>query len=154
LRWKLIYLQNTSIKHCCVQLVSNIINHASPNFQTTELHTQWHWCLHFRMSLNSQRYLQFHPTVILMAYVNSCFIIICQNLFPVSFYSSGSIKLLVRPHAGIVRLFPLKHQTSCMHSKRSPKVIWIWAIFLSNIQEFMFEMCFHENKREWMYFLL
>jgi hypothetical protein len=28
------------------------------------------------MSLNSQRFLQFHPTVILVAYVNSCFIII------------------------------------------------------------------------------
>jgi len=34
-----------------------------------------------------KHFLQFHPTVILVAYVNSCFIIIRQNFFPVSFSS-------------------------------------------------------------------
>jgi hypothetical protein len=42
------------------------------------------------------RFLQFHPTVMLAAYVNSCFIIIRQNFFP------ESVKILVQPHA----LFP------------------------------------------------
>lgn len=31
----------------------------------SELHVQWHWWLHFSMSLNSQCCLQFHPMVIL-----------------------------------------------------------------------------------------
>jgi branched-subunit amino acid transport protein len=31
--------------------------------------------------LNSQRFLQFHPTVILVAYVNSCFIINAKKNF-------------------------------------------------------------------------
>ena len=51
------------------------------------------WCLpvqqffsHFSTSLNSQRSLQFHPTVVLLAYVNSWFFFINrQNFFPVSF---------------------------------------------------------------------
>jgi hypothetical protein len=53
----------------------------------SQLHAQWPRCLHFNMSLNSQRFLQFHPTVILVAYVNSCFIIIRQSAFPVSISS-------------------------------------------------------------------
>ena len=39
------------------------------------------------ISLNSQRFLQFHPTVMLVVYVNSCFIIIRQNFFSVPFSS-------------------------------------------------------------------
>jgi hypothetical protein len=49
----------------------------------SELHAQWH----YSMSLHSQRFLQFHPTVMLVTYGNSCFIIIRQNFFPVSFSS-------------------------------------------------------------------
>jgi len=94
-----IYLQSMRIKHrlarfdqktcifvmflCAVCLPSSLIMHVP----ISELHAQWHWCLHFRMSLNSQRFLQFHPTVMLMAYDNSCFIIIRQNSLPVSFSS-------------------------------------------------------------------
>jgi hypothetical protein len=56
----------------------------------SELHAQ---CtaliMHVSMSLNSRCFLQFHPTVMLVAYVNSCFIIIRQNFFPVSSFSSG-----------------------------------------------------------------
>jgi hypothetical protein len=44
----------------------------------SEVHAQWHWCLQFRMRSNCQRFHQFHPTVMLVAYVNSCFIIIRQ----------------------------------------------------------------------------
>jgi hypothetical protein len=55
----------------------------------SQLHAQWHWCLHFSMSLNSQCFPQFHPTVMLVAYVNFFLIIIRQNFFPVSF--SGRI---------------------------------------------------------------
>jgi len=43
----------------------------------SEVHARWH----FSMCLNSQRFLQFHPKVMLVAYVNSCFIIIRQNFF-------------------------------------------------------------------------
>ena len=59
------------------------------NVPISELHAQWHWCLHFSMSLNFQRFLQFHPTIILVAYFNSCFIIVRQTFFPVSFSSSA-----------------------------------------------------------------
>jgi hypothetical protein len=43
----------------------------------SDLHAQWH----YSMSLNSQRFL------LLLTYGNSCFIIIRQNFFPVSFYT-------------------------------------------------------------------
>ena len=46
-----------------------------------------HGQCYFSISLNSQRFLQFHPAVILVIYVNSCFIIIRENYFPVSFSS-------------------------------------------------------------------
>ena len=63
---------------CAVCLAASLIMHVP----ISELHAQWHWCLHFNMKLNSQRFLQFHPTVMLVvAYVNYCFIIIHQNLF-------------------------------------------------------------------------
>jgi hypothetical protein len=39
------------------------------------------------MSLSSQRFLQFHPTAMLVTSDSSCFIIIRQNFFPVSFPS-------------------------------------------------------------------
>jgi hypothetical protein len=39
------------------------------------------------MRLNSQRFLQFYPTTMLVTYGSSCFIIIRQNFFPVSFSS-------------------------------------------------------------------
>ena len=39
----------------------------------SELHAQWHWCSYFSTSFNSQRFLQFLLTVMLVAYVNSCF---------------------------------------------------------------------------------
>ena len=88
-----IYLQNMSIKRRLVRfdqekrvfslsffmysLSPIIINYACPNCRTK--------CA---MSLvNSQRFLLFHPTVMLIAYVNCCFIIIRQNVFPVSFSS-------------------------------------------------------------------
>ena len=102
-----------------------IINYACPNFRTT-----WAMALMLALlsiSLNSQRFLQFHPTVMLVAYVNSCFNIICQNVFPVSFLAE-SVNILVRPRAD----FPsnnicTQHQTSITSSKRSYKVIWIWV---------------------------
>ena len=54
----------------------------------SELHAQWH----NSMSLNSQRFLHFHPTAMLVTYGSSCFIIIRQNFFPVSFSSRISSK--------------------------------------------------------------
>ena len=71
---------------CVVCLPASLIMHVP----VSELHAQ---CtaliIHFSMSLNSRCFLQFHPTVMLVAYVNSCFIIIRQNFFPVSSFSSG-----------------------------------------------------------------
>ena len=58
-------------------LSQSIIDYACPNFQAT---SEWHLI----MSLSCQWFLQFHPKVLLVAYVNSCFIIIRQNFFPVS----------------------------------------------------------------------
>ena len=55
-------------------LPASLIMHVS----ISELHAQWHWSL---------RFLQFHPTVLLVVFVNSCCIIIRQNFFPVSFSS-------------------------------------------------------------------
>jgi hypothetical protein len=43
---------------CAACLPASLIMHDP----ISELHAQWHWCLHFSMSLNSQRFLQFHPT--------------------------------------------------------------------------------------------
>jgi hypothetical protein len=43
------------------QLPASLIIH----IPISELHAQWHWCLHFNMSLNSERFPQFHPTVML-----------------------------------------------------------------------------------------
>jgi hypothetical protein len=69
----------------CVQLVSHhtLIMHVP----ISVLHVQWHWCLRFNRSLNSQRFLQFHPTIMLVTYVDSCFIIILRNFFLVSLSS-------------------------------------------------------------------
>jgi hypothetical protein len=64
---------------CAACLPASLIIH----IPISEINAQWH----FSMSLNSQRFLQFHPTVILVAYVNSCFIIIRQSFLFVSFSS-------------------------------------------------------------------
>ena len=45
---------------CATCLPASLIIHVP----ISEPHAQWHWCLHFSMSLNSQRFLQFHPTII------------------------------------------------------------------------------------------
>jgi len=107
---------------CAVCLPASLIMHVA----ISELHAQWHLWLHFSMSLNSQRFLQLHPTVMLVAYVNSCFIIIRQNFF-VFLFLAESDKILIRPCA----CFPSADifspaTTDIVHaySKRSPKVIW------------------------------
>ena len=41
------------------------------------------------MSLNSQRFRQFHPTVMSVSYFISCFITIRQNVFPVPFLAES-----------------------------------------------------------------
>jgi len=63
-----IYLQNMSIKRvfCCFICMrslspASLIMHVP----IPELHVQWCWCLHFSMRLYSQRFIQFHPTVIM-----------------------------------------------------------------------------------------
>jgi hypothetical protein len=68
---------------CAACLPASFIKHVS----ISELLAQWHWCWHFSMSLNSQCFLQFHPMVMLVAYSNSCFIIIRKNFFPDSYSS-------------------------------------------------------------------
>jgi hypothetical protein len=55
------------------------------------------------MSLNSQRFLQFHPTAMLVTYGTSCFIIIRQNFFPISF--SSRIMQLKLSYDGVDRHF-------------------------------------------------
>ena len=109
----------------------------------SEVHVQWH----FSMSLNSQCILQFYPTVMLMAYVNSCFIIICQKVFPVIFSSRISYNSCTT--ASVDMIFFHKNRL-CAWIVRSYKLERI----LLYRQEFMFQMCFHDNKREWMDFLL
>jgi hypothetical protein len=47
------------------------------------------------MSTLPPRFPQSHPTVMLVAYFNSCFIIIRQNFFPFLFLAD-SVKILVR----------------------------------------------------------
>ena len=87
-----IYLQSMSIQCRLVRLdykgvislifvyrlSPSIINYGWPKFRTT-------CAIVFQQEF--ELLLQFHPTVILMANVNSCFIIIRQNFFPVSFSS-------------------------------------------------------------------
>ena len=78
------------------------------------------------MSWNSQRFLQFHPTIMLVSYVNFYFIIIRQNVFLGFFFLSECVKILVRPRAG----FP-------------PENIFV-------VQTGMYiREGFHEDKREW-----
>jgi hypothetical protein len=121
---------------CAACLPGSLIMHVP----ISELDAQWH----FSMSLNSPRFLQFLPTVMLVAYDNSCLIIIRQNFFPDSLSSRISWNYRTTTFADI---FP-QQQTSRIRSKRPSKVIWIWAYILLKRQESMFEMCFHENKRE------
>jgi hypothetical protein len=90
---------------------SSIINYACP---ISELHAQWH----YSMSLNSQRFLQFHPTAMLVTYDSFCFIIIRQNFFLVSF--SSRIMQLKLSHDGVERHFFQQQQALRMHSKMSP----------------------------------
>ena len=49
----------------------SFIIYACPNFLTT--------CTLMFTFMNPERFLQFHPTVMLVAYFNSCFIMIRQN---------------------------------------------------------------------------
>jgi hypothetical protein len=74
--------------------------------------------MHFSISLNFQRILQFHPTVMSVAYVDYSFIIFHQNVFPVSFIVE-SIEILVwsRGDFTIGRFVSPKQQTSRMRSK-------------------------------------
>jgi hypothetical protein len=64
-----IYLQNMSLNVyfrcflCAYCLPVSLIMHVP----ISTLHAQWHWCLHFSMSLNSRRFLQFHPTTMLIS---------------------------------------------------------------------------------------
>ena len=73
---------------CAACLPASLIIHVP----ISEINAQWH----FSMSLNSQRFLQFHPTAILVAYANSCFIIIRQAFYLFLFLAE-SVKILVRP---------------------------------------------------------
>ena len=103
-----INLQNMSIKHClarldqktCIAVVfyvcaaclpASLIMHVS----ISELHVKWYYI----MSLNSSCFLQFHPTVMLVAYVNSCFIIFAKASFWFLLLAE-SVKILVWPRAG------------------------------------------------------
>ena len=91
----------------------------------SEVHAQWHWCLHFSMSLNSQRFLQFHPTVMSVAYFISCFITIRKHVFPVPFLAEW-VQILVQPRARLsfgTYVLP-KQQTASMRSTGSPMGIW------------------------------
>ena len=54
------------------------------------------------MSLNSQRYLQFHPMVMLVAMLILVLLLFAKTSFLFLFISE-SVNILVRPHAG----FPL-----------------------------------------------
>ena len=74
---------------CAACLPASLIMHVPVSELHLYMRNALHWFLHFSMSLNSRCFLQFHPSVMLMAYVNSCFIIIRQNFFPVSSFSSG-----------------------------------------------------------------
>ena len=92
------------------QLPASLIIH----IPISELHAQWHWCLHFNMSLNSERFPQFHPTVMLVpmvAYVNFSFILIRQNFFPV-FFLAEPVNILVQPRAGFPSAVIFSHNTS------------------------------------------
>ena len=75
----------------------------------SELHAQWH----YSMSLSSQRFL------LLLTYGNSCFIIIRQNFFTVSF--SSRIMQLKLSYDGVDRHFFQQQQALRMHSKMSPQ---------------------------------
>ena len=78
---------------CVCSLSPSIINYVYPNFRTTcAMASAWVWTL--------KRFLQFHPTVMLVVYVTSCFIIIHQNFFPQQFlFLAESVKILVRARA-------------------------------------------------------
>jgi len=127
-----IYLLNMSIQ-CAFSLFfvcslsPSIINYACPSFRTTFVHAQ---CTALIFTLQHEFEFSMLPSipsnVMLVAYVNSCFIIIRQNFIPVSSFSSG---------ISYDRMQVFYRQT-----------------FLSYRQEFMFDMCFHENKRELMDF--
>jgi uncharacterized membrane protein YesL len=96
----------------------------------SEVHAQWHWCLYFSMSLNFQRFLHFHPTVMSVAYFISCFITIRKNVFPVPFLAE-SVQILVRPRVRFccgTYLLP-KQQTASMRSTWSPMVTWKELMF-------------------------
>ena len=94
---------------CAACLPASLIMHVP----ISDIHAQWHWCLDFSMNLNSQRFLQFHPTVMSVAYVNSCFNIIRQNSFPV-FFLAEWVKILVRSCAGFPSADIFPKQTSRM----------------------------------------
>ena len=77
-----------SLFQCAACLPASLIIHVP----ISELHAQWH----LSISLNSQRFLQFHPTVMLVAYINSCFILMRKTSFLFIFLAE-SFKIIVRP---------------------------------------------------------
>ena len=81
---------------CVCSLSLGIIDYACPNFRTT---CALPLMLTLQHEFDLSPILQFHPTIRLVAYVYSCFIIIRQNVFPVSF-STKSCKIIVRPRGG------------------------------------------------------
>ena len=97
---------------CAACLPASLLMHVP----ISQLHAQWH----FSTRLNSQRFLQFHPTVKMVACVNFCFIIIRQNFFPAFFFLAESAKIIVIPRR---QTFFSPEQTSRMHSKRPPMVV-------------------------------
>ena len=107
----------------CVCAAASLIIHVP----ISELHAQWH----YSMSLSSQRFL------LLLTYGNSCFIIIRQNFFPVSF--SSRIMQLKLSYDGVDRHFFSNSRLCACIVKCHLRV---------------FEMCLHENKTKRMDFLL
>ena len=104
---------------CAACLPASLIIHVP----ISELHAQWH----FSMSLNSQRFLQFHPTSCWWPMIIIFLLWFAKTSFPILFLAE-SVKIVGRPRRQI--FFP-QQQASCMRSKRPPKVIWIGVYILS-----------------------
>jgi hypothetical protein len=79
-------------------MVNDAAAHKKNNNETTRFLVEFH-----QTTLNSQRFLQFHPTAMLVTYGSSCFIIIRQKFFPVSF--SGRIMQLKLSYESVDRHF-------------------------------------------------
>jgi hypothetical protein len=112
----------------CHDITEMLLKVALNTIKQTNKHTSMRYGTDVYIStwLHSQSFLQFHPMFMLVAYVNSCFIIIRQIFFPVSFSRRISLNTCTTVWGfSISRHFFLQQQTSHMCSKRSPKVIWI-----------------------------